>query len=347
MSTAVSISEIKSIVSEILSEMPQITKRGKDLYAGEQLLRNVPIETVSGNLVFIREPNKGGFIPEGWSVVYFMDSEESAHAIVHGDIPYLLIPQGTFYSGGSPILDVWKKKFQKPGHEHILGLLQANTMPHGIFLDMLSVRPGYQRNTIAQKMVHLLMQRFPEAEVSHSSPTDKGRGFLKKNQLLEPRYQTPKDREDMMDDQMEGRLDESFHDHAKLEAFHHVADQGYVFWFFRNGRPAGEIQMISQDGHMFGFGVERSLQGTGLGRAMLQYAFDKTGFDKLTFDSTAHAFYHKLGGERQNKGKSPNFVLYRNKLKGSPLKFIEISKEQATKYLITGPIIDPWPSKRT
>lgn len=318
-----------------LLEMAQITKKGKDVYANDQLLRNVPIQTVHGNIVFIREPRKGGFIPEGWSLVYFMDSEQSAHDMAHGEIPYLLIPTGTFNSGGSPILDVWKKRFQKPGHEHILGILEANVMPDVIFLDKLSVRPGYQRNTIAQKIIELVQQEYPKAEISHSSPTDKGRSFLKKNQLLEPRHQTPDHREDM------NQLDEGFHDKSNLEAFYYVNPSGsFVFWFFRNGQPAGEIQGISSDGKMMGFGVQRSLQGTGIGRAMLKYAFEKTGLAQFHFWSGAHSFYHKIGGKR----KGTDFTLDKDKFKSTPLSFKDIDKNTALRYL-EKEMVDPYPSR--
>lgn len=318
-----------------LVEMPLITKKGKNVYADDKPLKTLSVQAVRGNLVFLREPNENRMMAQGWTMIYFMDSEEAAKAMAHGDLPYLMFPRGT-WPAGSPILDIWKKKFNPPGTEHILGALEANTMPYGIFLDMLSVRPGYQRNTIAQKMIQLAMQEFPDAEVSHSSPTDKGRGFLKKNQLLEPRYQTPEDREDMIND-----LDEGFHDRAKLEVYHYSNDIGHSFWFFRNGMPAGEVQLVDTTGHMMGFGVQRSLQGTGFGRAMLGYVFEKTGLPQLKFASSAHAFYHKVGGER--KGRA-DFILSKDKFKSSSLSFKEIPKEQVIQYLKKGKL-DPWPSR--
>lgn len=315
--------------------MPIITKKGKNIYADNKLLKTLPVQAVRGNLVMIREPNDNRMFRQGWTMIYFMDSEEAAKSIVHGDLPYLMFPRGT-WPAGSPILDIWKKRFQQPGTEHILGALEANIMPHRIFIDMLSVRPDYQRNTIAQKMIQLAMTEFPDAEVFHSSPTAKGRSFLKKHKLLEPRYQRVEDTPEQMD--------EGFHDKAKLEAFYYTADAGWAFWFFRNGLPAGEIQLVAKDSRMLGFGVQRSLQGTGLGKAMLKYAFEKTGLDKLTFDSEAHAFYHKIGGERQKSGQRPNFILLRSKLKDTPVRFRDIDKTTALKYLMKGHF-DQWPSR--
>lgn len=179
---------LKELINEILSEMPVITKQGKTAMAGSQPLKNLKIEDVKGNLVFIRQQEKGGFITEGWSVVYFFDNEESAKQMASGKMDYLMVPTGTFNSGGSPITDIWKKRFQKPGHEHILGVLQGNVMPDNIFIDMLTVRPGYQRNTIASKMVDLIKSDFPNAKITHSDPTYKGRSFLTKRKELEPKY---------------------------------------------------------------------------------------------------------------------------------------------------------------
>lgn len=171
--------KLKSIISEILNEMPQITKTGNKVMAGDKELKSVPTKEVDGNIVLIRQPNKNSFFPEGWTLIYFMDSEQSAEALGNGVIPYLLFPHGTFRSGGSPIHDIWKKRFQKPGHEHVLGVLSGNTKEDKIYIDMISVRPGYRRNSIASKMVDAARQKFPNAKVTHSSTTDDGAKFVK------------------------------------------------------------------------------------------------------------------------------------------------------------------------
>lgn len=162
-----------------LTESPQITQIGKLARVNDQPLKNVPLSTVRENMVFIRQQNQGGFIPEGWSVIYFMDTEEAANMMANGKMPYLLVPRGTFSSGGSPITDIWKKRFQKPGHEHILGVLEGNTMPDNVYIDMITVRSGYRRNSIAKKMVELIKQEYPNAKITYSSPTDQGRKFFK------------------------------------------------------------------------------------------------------------------------------------------------------------------------
>lgn len=160
-------------------EIPDITKSGKTLSANNQPLKNLKVEDVKGNIVIIRQSVPNSFVQEGFTLVYFMDSDESAQEMVKGKLPYLMVPTGTFMSGGSPIHDVWKKRFQKPGHEHILGLLQAHSDEKNIFINMASVRPGYRRNSIASKMLDLLKKQYPNAKLKHSSPTDDGTSFIK------------------------------------------------------------------------------------------------------------------------------------------------------------------------
>lgn len=82
-------------------------------------------------------------------------------------------------NGGSPITDVWKKRFQKPGTEHIIGLIQGHSDDNTIFVDMMSVRTNWRRNRINSLMIDALKKRFPQAKLSFSSPTDQGQKFIK------------------------------------------------------------------------------------------------------------------------------------------------------------------------
>lgn len=164
----------------LLYEMPLISLRGKKAFADEEELKNTDVERVSNNIVMFRQPesNEMSFIAPGTTWLYFMDSEESAQQMKSGQIPMLMVPKGTFMSGGSPITDIWKKKFQKPGTEHILGVIEGSTNKDEIFIDMMSVRAGYRRNTINSKMVQYLKKVFPKAKISYSHPTDSGKKFI-------------------------------------------------------------------------------------------------------------------------------------------------------------------------
>jgi hypothetical protein len=83
---------------------------------------------------------------------------------------------------------------------------------------------------------------------------------------------------------------------------------GETFWFFRNKTPAGHIQHVVRSntdksfGFLIGLGVKRSLQGTGIGHSMIHFVFKTMpNLERLSLRSTAHSFYHKIGGKRDKK----------------------------------------------
>lgn len=174
--------ELKRRVRSInapITESPMMTKKGTTALAGDKPLKNQAVEEVTGNIVVIRQGKGGGFLPEGWTMVYFMDSDESAQSMKQGQIPYLMVPRGTFMSGGSPITDIWLKKFQKPGTHHILGAIEGHSDEQTIFIDMVTVRPGWKRNHIAKLMMDRLKKTFPEAKLTTSTQTDSGQKLFK------------------------------------------------------------------------------------------------------------------------------------------------------------------------
>lgn len=169
--------ELKRRIQHInspVTESPMMTKKGETALAGDKPLKDQAVEEVTGNIVVIRQGKGGGFLAEGFTLVYFMDSDESAQAMKQGQIPYLMVPRGTFMGGGSPITDIWLKKFQKPGTHHILGVIEGHSDEETIFIDMVTVRPGWKRNHIAKLMMDRLKKTFPEAKLSTSTQTDDG-----------------------------------------------------------------------------------------------------------------------------------------------------------------------------
>lgn len=163
----------------ILSEMPQISMQGKTVLANDQPLKQLNVDAIKDNIVIFRIPeNTPHMFEPGTTWVYFLDSEEAADRMAAGEIPMLTVPQGTFYSGGDPINDVWKEKFAKKGTEHILGILEGYTDENQIYVKLMTVRPKYKRNTINSKMIQFLKEEFPKAEVTFSSPTPQGQKFI-------------------------------------------------------------------------------------------------------------------------------------------------------------------------
>lgn len=166
-------------INRPITESPLMTKKGKTALAGDKPLRELPLEDIRGNIVVFREPRENQMLAKGFTLVYFMDSDESAAAMKAGQIPYLMVPRGTFHSGGSPITDIWSKRFQRPGTEHILGVIEGMTDENIIYIEMITVRPGWKRNHIAKAMQDVLRKDFPNAKITTSSRTDAGEKLAK------------------------------------------------------------------------------------------------------------------------------------------------------------------------
>jgi hypothetical protein len=172
-------------VRRVLSEVPDISLDNKVPHANGAPLKNLSVKAVSENLVLLRESRPNGFMAQGFTLVYFMDSAQSAADIGSGKIPYLMVPRGTFHSGGNPITDIWKKRFQSPGTEHIIGMAEAHTTDEEIFIDMITVRNSHRRASIASKIIAFLKMHFPKAKLTTSSKTTDGEKFFKKTKVEE------------------------------------------------------------------------------------------------------------------------------------------------------------------
>lgn len=166
------------LFDECIREMADIYLKDKTVFADNSPLKSLKVADISDNIVFMRQPT-ASFFAEGYTLVYFLDSSANAQKLIKGEIPLLIFPKGSFFSGGSPITDVWKKKYQQSGHEHILGLLEGSTMPDSIYVDYMSVRPHYRRNRINSLMIEVLKTSYPDAKVSFSSATPDGQKFIK------------------------------------------------------------------------------------------------------------------------------------------------------------------------
>ena len=172
-------------VRRALNEVPDISVDNGEVRAGGNALKGMSLEAVRENMVLIRETRPNGFMAQGFTLVYFMDSAASAQAMGKGELPYLMVPRGEFHSGGNPITAIWKKKYAVPGTEHILGVVEGVTNEDEIFVDMVTVRNGYRRASIASKLMGMLKSHFPKAKLVTSSKTTDGERFFKKTKVEE------------------------------------------------------------------------------------------------------------------------------------------------------------------
>lgn len=163
--------------------MPQIKRDGASVMADDIPLQNLKLVDVQENIVLLRQSEPNDFLPLGYTLIYFMDSAENAQKMKSGQIPYLLVPEGS----QNPITDVWTKKYAKKGTESILGILQGNSNEDIIYIHFMTVRPGYKRNHINSNMINILREKFPNAQIEYSSKTPDGKKFqIKEDAKISP-----------------------------------------------------------------------------------------------------------------------------------------------------------------
>lgn len=188
----------------MLNEMPKISLAGKTVLADDQPLKELDVASLKDNIVIFRQPKKTMLFPEGFTLVYFMDSKESADEMKEGKIPILRVQVPNMFSGfgggrSSPINDVWKSKMRSStgndeprtriekgkekkvkGTDKILGLLEGITKDDEIHVSIMSVRKPYQKNTINAKMIDALKKEYPDAKIKFDEPSDEGQKFIDK-----------------------------------------------------------------------------------------------------------------------------------------------------------------------
>jgi hypothetical protein len=181
-----------------------IFRKGKAVHTPEGPLKSLKLQDVDDNVVVMHSKDGDFFHARGFTLVYFMDSPANAQLMKSGNIDYLLFPPqltSTMFTR-SPIKDIWKrkKKFEGDlgGTEHILGAIEAYVDGKEIYIDMMSVRPGFKNAHIATLMVDALKKNWPGLSMRTSHRTDDGSKFFAKydpsvpqNESLDPMRNIP------------------------------------------------------------------------------------------------------------------------------------------------------------
>ena len=113
-------------------------------------------------------------------MIWFLDDDKYKKYFINGeeDLIYFPLFRGIGNFNSSPISDLWRKN--TPIQKHIIGAIRAIANEELIYIDMMSVRPGYKRNGINHHMIITLMKMFPKAQLKFSKPTDEGKSFIQK-----------------------------------------------------------------------------------------------------------------------------------------------------------------------
>lgn len=193
--------DLKRQADALIEATPDFEQVGGRVTAPEGRLRDMDVDQVGPNIVVFHNPN--GLPPfkyKGWTMIYFMDSEQAARDMYAEKIePPMFVPgsMSARFGGYSMIDAIWKKpkgfrtdtpeqKAARAARHHVVGALEAYIEPQGIFVDNISVRPGWKRNTIASKMMQALKKKWPGMEVTHSDTTEQGEKFMKGTQQWNP-----------------------------------------------------------------------------------------------------------------------------------------------------------------
>ncbi len=184
----------------LLEATPDFEQVGGKATSPEGALRDMAVEQIEPNIVVFYNEHESIVKPAGWIMIYFMDSPAAAAEMKAGKIAYPMFMPGSLsmrFGGYSMIDAIWKRpkkqRWWKPEDaeseakkKHVVGALEAYKTKDGIYVDNLSVRPGWKRNTIGTKLMQVLKKRWPGLPMVHSQPTPQGRKFLKKTGDYQP-----------------------------------------------------------------------------------------------------------------------------------------------------------------
>jgi hypothetical protein len=185
--------DVKRQADALIEATPDFEHGGGKVTAPEGNLRDLTVEQVAPNMVIFHDPKGNFFKSPGWTMIYFMDTEQAAADMKANKIDYPMFIPGTMsmrWNGYAMIDAIWKKRKgprgetpeqreQREAMKHVVGALEAYVTDEGIFVDNLSVRPGWRRNTMGAKLMQALKNHWPGLEVTHSQETEQGGKFLK------------------------------------------------------------------------------------------------------------------------------------------------------------------------
>lgn len=170
-----------------LLEMPDFSRQGTKVKdSGGRQLRDLSVDEVEANIGFMHLPEGTFFTAPGFTMAWFFDTEEAARAAgsTPGYCPPLFqdyVNVSDRFSGRSPIKGIWNKR--KGPHSaldaSVVGAIRAYIDDSTIYLDMISVRPGWKRNSVAAKLTAALKNHWPGRALEHSETTSDGHRFLK------------------------------------------------------------------------------------------------------------------------------------------------------------------------
>ena len=168
---------------QFVLEMATFHKVGKHLVSSEGLpLKALQTKGLDDNLTLFYQKERTFVFPAGKFFVYFhQDGWKELYDDGKAGLLIFNPMRGSISQyGASPITDIWKKSYGKK-IEHsdmIWGIIEGVVEDGHTYVEMMSVRPGYKRNSISRKMAERLEDEFKEPIV-WDEPTEDGLKFIK------------------------------------------------------------------------------------------------------------------------------------------------------------------------
>jgi len=175
--------------SDHINEMADISRKGKKVFVDDKLMKELDYEVLEDNSVFFYNDKDNFMYSGGKFWLYIVSDTKWVKDYEKGESDMLMFPIRTRMNAFrvAPITDVWKKTHTKntKNADLIIGIIEGfhDQKTGNLYIEMMSVRPAYKRNSLNAKMMDLLTKgtkTLAGTTVVWEDPTADGLEFIKK-----------------------------------------------------------------------------------------------------------------------------------------------------------------------
>lgn len=159
----------------------ELTKNKKVIKANSIPLKLVnSLDLFDQNMALYLEEKGNWFFAAGVFMLWLFKDEGQVDKLNKGETDMLLFAPGRLSFDSSPIDDIWKKNSRLKNSDKVVAAIQGwyDKDKKSVYINMLSVRPGWRRNGIATHMMHGLSIYFKGCKFSTSKTTSDGKAFF-------------------------------------------------------------------------------------------------------------------------------------------------------------------------
>jgi hypothetical protein len=165
-------------------EMAQITRKGKNVYADGKPLRDATIKELEPNMGLVYFEKSNVLYGAGKFFLYLVTDPAWNEGFNTGETDMLTFPRRFRHNmfDVAPIKDVWKKSWMKKykNSDMVIGIVEGTVGENKLFVEMMSVRPGYKMNSANTKLIDTIVDWKPDLQLTWVDPTEDGLEFIHK-----------------------------------------------------------------------------------------------------------------------------------------------------------------------